>query len=842
MVSNIIQIQLLLLFAGSCLAGTNFRVSSAKMVATEGSPVSLQCRFSYQHDNRYFLWLYVPPSGGGALKKLLYWEPGSQQPIYLAGSTDRYLARKDIRRGTMSLQINRATSTDTTRYFCQITDNLWDVNATDWCGCGISLSVERMRSPDVRLQAPFQEGAVWSARATLICKAVGFYPESITFRWMVDRKSHSLPTEQDGPVRSSSGTYSASSQIHIPLPEWDRVGSVYCLVTHVSRDAPVVSVFQRKAVPAPQPPVTFLLRPPETPSGDGASVTVTCGATGFYPASVSFGWEVEGRPVTSGVRNTEPVRTPDGTYLAISTLNTPRSRWSSGARHTCLISHQQLDQPVRKDIDVHDWDPVMCASSPASHQSLTTPLTTEAMEMDSTTVVPAPQPPVTFLLRPPETPSGDGASVTLTCGATGFYPASVSFGWEVEGRLVTSGVRNMEPVRTPDGTYLAISTLNTPRSRWSSGARHTCLISHQQLDQPVRKDIDVYASHQSLTTPLTTEAMEIDLTTVVPAPQPPVTFLLRPPETPSGDGASVTLTCGATGFYPASVSFGWEVEGRLVTSGVRNTEPVRTPDGTYLAISTLNTPRSRWSSGARHTCLISHQQLDQPVIKDIDVYASHQSSTTPLTTEAMEIDLTTVVPAPQPPVTFLLRPPETPSGDGASVTLTCGATGFYPASVSFGWEVEGRLVTSGVRNMEPVRTPDGTYLAISTLNTPRSRWSSGARHTCLISHQQLDQPVIKDIDVYASHQSLTTPLTTEAMEMDLTTVEPCQPTWYLGEIRWLWIAAALAALVIYTSIVLCIFHGISTCRQRRRGSSPDSLWVNTDIPMEKIPADTGKGL
>ncbi|XP_072885329.1 uncharacterized protein [Hemitrygon akajei] len=1014
MASNIVKIQLLLLMAGSCLAGTNFRLSSATMVATEGSPVSLQCRFSYRHDNRYFVWLYVPHGGQGALRKLMYWEPGSQQPIFPAGNTHRYLATKNLHRGTMSLQISRTMSSDASRYFCQITDNLWDVNATDWCGCGISLSVERIRPPSVQLLAPFLDGAVWSARATLICKAVGFYPEKISFRWMVDRRSHSLPTEQDEPVRSSGGTYSATSRIHIPFLEWDRIRSVYCLVTHISKATHFVQEFRRRAVAAPQPPITFLLRPPDTPTGDGASVTLTCGATGFYPASLSFGWEVDGRQMDSGVWNTEPVRTPNGTYHAISTLNTPRFLWSSGARYSCLINHQELDQPVRKNISLNDCDPVVCVPSPTSDQSLTTPLTIVSIEMDWTTVVPAPQPPITFLLRPPDTPTGDGASVTLTCGATRFYPASLSFGWEVDGRQVDSGVWNTEPVRTPKGTYHAISTLNTPRFLWSSGARYTCLITHQELDQPIRKNISLYdcdpvvcvpspTSDHSLTTPLTIVSIEMDWTTVVPAPQPPITFLLRPPDTPTGDGVSVTLTCGATGFYPASLSFGWEVDGRPVDSGVWNTEPVRTPNGTYLAISTLTTPRFLWSSGARYTCLITHQELDQPIRKNISLYdcdpvvcvpspTSDHSLTTPLTIVSIEMDWTTVVPAPQPPITFLLRPPDTPSGDGASVTLTCGATGFYPASVSFSWEVEGRQVGSGVWNTEPVRTPIGTYHAISTLNTPRLLWSSGAHYTCLITHQELDQPVRKNISLNdcdpvacvpspTSDHSLTTPLTIVSIEMDWTTVVPapqppftfllrppdtptgdgvsvtltcgatgfypaslsfgwevdgrqvdsgvwntepvktpngtyhaistlntprflwssgarytclithqeldrpvrknislydcdpvtcvpsptsdqsittlsttvsmetdwttadrCQPTWYPREISWLWVAAAVAALVVYTGIVLCIFHGIWTCRQRRRGSIPESLWVNLDIPMEKIPEDVGKGL
>ncbi|XP_072885333.1 immunoglobulin alpha-2 heavy chain-like [Hemitrygon akajei] len=385
MASNIVKIQLLLLMAGSCLAGTNFRLSSATMVATEGSPVSLQCRFSYRRDNRYFVWQYVPPGGQGALRKLMYWEPGSQQPVYPAGSTDRYLGTKDLRNRTISLQISRAMSSDTSRYFCQITDSLWDVNATDWCGCGISLSVERIRPPSVQLLAPFLDGAVWSARATLICKAVGFYPEKISFRWTVDRMSHSLPTEQDEPVRSSGSTYNATSRIHIPFLEWDRIRSVNCLVTHISKATPFVQEFRRRAVPAPQPPITFLLRPPDTPTGDGASVTLTCGATGFYPASVSFGWEVDGRPVGSGVWNTEPVRTPNGTYHAISTLTTPRFLWSSGARYTCLITHQELDQPIRKNISLYDCDPVTCVPSPTSDQSITTLSTTVSMETDWTT-------------------------------------------------------------------------------------------------------------------------------------------------------------------------------------------------------------------------------------------------------------------------------------------------------------------------------------------------------------------------------------------------------------------------------------------------------------------------
>ncbi|XP_051865846.1 immunoglobulin gamma-1 heavy chain-like, partial [Pristis pectinata] len=487
MSTDIAVVLLLLLMAGSCSAGTNFRLSSAQMLATEGFPVTLECRFSRKIDDRYLIWGYVPPRTN-SMQKLLYWSPGSQEPIFLSGGPHRYVASKNFRRSVMSLRISNATARDATRYFCQVSNHLWDINATDWCGCGVSLAVKPVRAPRVRLLTPFEGEKVWATRATLTCEAEGFYPGEISYQWMVNWKSHSVTPEHGEPARKSDGTYISNSRIHIPFPQWDQVRNVHCIVTHVSSTLPLIRTVSRSEVLPPQSPSSFLLPPPRTPPTDGRSVSLTCGATGFYPGTISLSWEVDGEPVGSGVWDTGPVLTPNGTYLTISTLNTPRWLWSSGARYTCQIAHQTQGEPIRKHISLSDLDPVESVSCPTPNVPSTTLPPTETF---TTPVVLPPQSPSSFLLPPPRTPPTDGRSVSLTCGATGFYPGTISLSWEVDGEPVGSGVWDTGPVLTPNGTYLTISRLNTPHSLWSSGARYTCQIAHQTQGEPIRKHISL---------------------------------------------------------------------------------------------------------------------------------------------------------------------------------------------------------------------------------------------------------------------------------------------------------------------------------------------------------------
>uniref|UniRef100_UPI00398F114A class I histocompatibility antigen, Gogo-B*0101 alpha chain-like n=1 Tax=Pristiophorus japonicus TaxID=55135 RepID=UPI00398F114A len=140
-----------------------------------------------------------------------------------------------------------------------------------------------------------------------------------------------------------------------------------------------------------------------------------------------------------------------------------------------------------------------------------------------------------------------------------------------------------------------------------------------------------------------------------------------------------------------------------------------------------------------------------------------------------------------------------------------------PGDLYLGWRAPAGEVTDTTTTF-PV-TPDGqgTFRAVSQLSVPSSAWDSGHNYSCVVGHQSWPGLVEGQLRKESG-------------------------SWILinghGVSAWHWILYAVCGLLVYTVIILCVSHGIRTCRQKRTGiyrKQRDSLWQQRGLEMDTIP-------
>ncbi|XP_048449493.1 immunoglobulin kappa light chain-like, partial [Rhincodon typus] len=319
------------------------------MTVTEGEPVSMECRYSRKIDDRYLLWGYVPPGTSG-IKQLLYWSPGSETPTYVNGNSGRYWAEKNFRRKVIKLRIARATQRDSSRYFCQSSDNLSNENVTDFCSCGTTLRVQAVppsSAPSVELHSPFAGQLRENGTATLLCLASGFYPSNVRISWLIDGHTVRARVTQQPMCQDTSERYTAVSRLQLSSSTWMEAHRYQCTVTHPTLSRPIVKELRTLASLSLRRPTVRLIPPSIREMVTHQTATLGCVATRFIPDPITFSWMAQGLEIPGTSQTLVPTANEDGSYSARSQLTVALEDWESGTSYTCQVPNAQSDPKNR---------------------------------------------------------------------------------------------------------------------------------------------------------------------------------------------------------------------------------------------------------------------------------------------------------------------------------------------------------------------------------------------------------------------------------------------------------------------------------------------------------------
>uniref|UniRef100_A0A8C8VFV7 Ig-like domain-containing protein n=1 Tax=Pelusios castaneus TaxID=367368 RepID=A0A8C8VFV7_9SAUR len=96
-------------------------------------------------------------------------------------------------------------------------------------------------------------------------------------------------------------------------------------------------------------------------------------------------------------------------------------------------------------------------------------------------------------LFPPAQEEITTGSATLTCLVSSFFPGYITVVWRRDGKSQEQGVHTGLVALAEDQTYLVSSYLTVPASEWGSGARYSCVITHESLVSPLEKFVSSQA-------------------------------------------------------------------------------------------------------------------------------------------------------------------------------------------------------------------------------------------------------------------------------------------------------------------------------------------------------------
>ncbi|NXP71422.1 SHPS1 phosphatase, partial [Ramphastos sulfuratus] len=179
--------------------------------------------------------------------------------------------------------------------------------------------------------------------ATFTCETGGFFPRSISVRWLKNQAPISAQQPQISPGQSNS-SYSLSSRVTLTLQREDVRSQLACEVQHPTLRAPLRGTYRLREALRVSPSVRLL---PEPSSVDvNQTLNLSCRAEGFYPREVSVSWLENGRE--EKVENTSrAAETRQGLFELSSLLEVQATEEKNGSAFACRVLHDG-QEPVSR--------------------------------------------------------------------------------------------------------------------------------------------------------------------------------------------------------------------------------------------------------------------------------------------------------------------------------------------------------------------------------------------------------------------------------------------------------------------------------------------------------------
>ncbi|NXE88674.1 SHPS1 phosphatase, partial [Menura novaehollandiae] len=166
------------------------------------------------------------------------------------------------------------------------------------------------------------------------CTTGGFFPETITVKWLKDKApmSAQLPRVTEGRLKS----YNMSSTVMVSLQKDDVRSRLVCEVQHSTLPAPLHGTYQLSRALRVPPSVEVRAEP--SPVEVNKTVNFTCHVKEFYPANVSVSWLENGMEIK--VENvSRPLELRRGLFELRSQVEVQATEEKNGFVITCLVVH-----------------------------------------------------------------------------------------------------------------------------------------------------------------------------------------------------------------------------------------------------------------------------------------------------------------------------------------------------------------------------------------------------------------------------------------------------------------------------------------------------------------------
>ncbi|XP_064023745.1 tyrosine-protein phosphatase non-receptor type substrate 1-like isoform X2 [Pogoniulus pusillus] len=226
-------------------------------------------------------------------------------------------------------------------------------------GKGTVVSVHAKPSAPV-VSGPEQRAGTGES-ATFTCETGGFFPDSISVRWLKNQAPVSAQQPHISPGQGNS-SYSLSSRVTLLLQPEDVRSQLACEVQHPTLPAPLRGTYQLREALRVSPSVRLL---PEPSSVElNRTLNLSCHVEGFYPREVAVSWLENGRELKAE-NSSRAVQTPRGLFKLSSLLEVQATEEKNGSVLACRVLHDG-QEPVSRTLTLwvavpakegmSDWD------------------------------------------------------------------------------------------------------------------------------------------------------------------------------------------------------------------------------------------------------------------------------------------------------------------------------------------------------------------------------------------------------------------------------------------------------------------------------------------------------
>ncbi|XP_032091239.1 uncharacterized protein LOC116520890 [Thamnophis elegans] len=403
-------------------------------------------------------------------------------------------------------------------------------------------------------------------KVVLKCIATNYRPPRVAITWVGGPQNKKEDVVEQ---RMADGTYWASSQLTIPLSQWQEMDNKTCEVVHQPTSTKKSQMISRKDwVMTPTALVVTLNAHPLCPSlGTIRSVTLVCSIYSSSREDIQVTWQPDGK-----FRTSPKVRSNSVQFYTSSNLTVSLQEWNKLKEYTCKVTQGGRNHTETRTIS-------KCKACKNS--------------------VP---PPTMYLLKPPLERLFVQNRAILSCLVVGYELENVILTWTMGGLNLTTNATTEKIKRHPNRTQSFQSQLNLTAQNWDAGKKIECLVTHictlfPQVKQSIQKSSDA------------SQAPSLSLVL------PPPSQLTQPISQAAG-----WLACVIHGFSPSEILVTWKKGNRSLEASEYITGPsiLETGKSTFSTQSLLKIPASEWENRVMYSCLVGHESLT--IMKSISKY------------------------------------------------------------------------------------------------------------------------------------------------------------------------------------------------------------------------------
>uniref|UniRef100_A0A8D2L3L8 Ig-like domain-containing protein n=1 Tax=Varanus komodoensis TaxID=61221 RepID=A0A8D2L3L8_VARKO len=304
-----------------------------------------------------------------------------------------------------------------------------------------------------------------SGNITIGCLAQGFKPDPVSFSWRKSNQIIDANLSEDFPsLAQPDGTFTTSSQVIVPVTDWNKYSHFYCTAVHYNHNETIQVIRPSKFMHllcsiqscSLSRPAVYILPPAAEEQELKETVTLTCLVKNFCPSDIFLQWLHNGQLVNATeyyISEPIPQSGSNSQFFLYSMLTVNEQQWSSGDTFTCMVGHEAL------------------------------PFNTTQKTVDKKTGGPS-SPPSVYILPPPTEELALKETATLTCLANNFYPNEVLVQWLQNNQPVSrSKYITSKPTQESEkqNSYYVYSKLTISEQDWSNNDQFTCVVGHEAL-------------------------------------------------------------------------------------------------------------------------------------------------------------------------------------------------------------------------------------------------------------------------------------------------------------------------------------------------------------------------